>query len=317
MNENNDILKELENSLNFDNQSIKEENILQFEEIKNIEIDFSEFGNKKQIIYIYETILKKEKTKLSIFSWIIFFTKYLTTTAAIFLVLLVTTNYSAYINVAKSFIMKEQFETTKNWILNSVEATQIRARVKEDIIENNDESNQNTTINQFKKDLESKDISLNIDIAPFTNRVIVPKIWKNVPLLEVQNRNISWESELNDIFMKELENWIIRYPWSAKPGEIWNSFIFWHSSNFPWMKWDYNDVFANLDNVRYWDEVIVYYGQKKYTYKIREKKVIRPGDVSILERNKDKSEVTLMTCWPLWTTINRLIVVWELVENKD
>jgi len=70
MSENNDILKEIENSLNFNNEEelyIKE-NILEFEEIKNIEIDFSEFENKKQIKYTYETIVKKEKNKLSIFS---------------------------------------------------------------------------------------------------------------------------------------------------------------------------------------------------------------------------------------------------------
>jgi len=38
----------------------------------------------------------------------------------------------------------------------------------------------------------------------------------------------------------------------------------------------YNDVFALLDKVVFDDVVIVYYNQKKYTYKIREKKVITP-----------------------------------------
>jgi len=114
--------------------------------------------------------------------------------------------------------------------------------------------------------------------------------------------------------MKELEKGIIRYPGSAKPGENGSSFIFGHSSNFPWIKWDYNDVFSLLDKVVYNDEVIVYYWQEKYTYKIKEKKVITPWDVSVLERNKDKSEITLMTCWPIWTTLNRLIVTWELIE---
>lgn len=315
MNENRDILEEIESSLWLNSEV--EKNILEFEEIKNIEIDFSQYEKTKEIKYSYETIVKEEKKWNNIISWVIFFTKYLTTTAAIFLVLLVTTNYSAYINVAKSYIFKEQFETTKAWILSSVEASQIRTRVVENVLEENENTNNSSSISQYKKDLEERKIDINIEITPFDNRVIVPKIGKNIPLLEVQNRNISWESELNDIFMKELENWIIRYPGSAKPWEIGNSFIFWHSSNFPWMKWDYNDVFANLDNVRYWDEVIVYYWQKKYTYRIKEKRVIRPGDVSILERNKDKSEVTLMTCWPIWTTLNRLIVVWELVENED
>jgi LPXTG-site transpeptidase (sortase) family protein len=37
--------------------------------------------------------------------------------------------------------------------------------------------------------------------------------------------------------------------------------------------------------------------------------------VSVLERNKKKSEITLMTCWPIGTTLNRLIVTGELVEE--
>jgi LPXTG-site transpeptidase (sortase) family protein len=48
---------------------------------------------------------------------------------------------------------------------------------------------------------------------------------------------------------------------------------------------------------------------------VREKNVITPGDTSVLERNKDKAEITLMTCWPIGTTLNRLIVTAELVEE--
>jgi sortase A len=67
-------------------------------------------------------------------------------------------------------------------------------------------------------------------------------------------------------------------------------------------------VFSLLDNVGFDDEIIVYYNQKKYRYIVKEKKVIAPGDTSILERDKNKSEITLMTCWPIGTTLNRLIV---------
>jgi LPXTG-site transpeptidase (sortase) family protein len=54
-----------------------------------------------------------------------------------------------------------------------------------------------------------------------------------------------------------------------------------------------------LDNISYDDEVIMYYNQKKYVYKIKEKRVIKPGDVSVLKRNQNKDELTLMTCWPV------------------
>jgi LPXTG-site transpeptidase (sortase) family protein len=83
--------------------------------------------------------------------------------------------------------------------------------------------------------------------------------------------------------MKELENGVIRYPGSAKPGNDGNTFIFGHSSNFPWIKGDYNDVFALLDHVENGDEIIIYYNQKKFKYKINRKDVVTPGDVSVLE----------------------------------
>jgi sortase A len=120
---------------------------------------------------------------------------------------------------------------------------------------------------------------------------------------------VSGVDELNNIFMEELENGVIRYPGSALPGQDGNAFIFGHSSNFPWIKGEYNDVFALLDKVVFDDEIVVYYGQEKYTYKIRTKNVIRPGDVSVLKNNeKGGSKITLMTCWPIGTTLNRLVL---------
>jgi LPXTG-site transpeptidase (sortase) family protein len=82
------------------------------------------------------------------------------------------------------------------------------------------------------------------------------------------------------------------------------------------MQGDYNDVFALLDNVVFDDEVIVYYGQEKHTYKIKSKEVIRPGDVSVLRSHTDddRSQITLMTCWPIGTTLNRLVLIGELVK---
>jgi sortase (surface protein transpeptidase) len=45
--------------------------------------------------------------------------------------------------------------------------------------------------------------------------------------------------------------------------------------------------------------VIIYYEQKKYVFKIRERAIIKPGDVGILKRNNNKSEIAIMTCRPI------------------
>ncbi|MDD3145386.1 MAG: sortase [Candidatus Gracilibacteria bacterium] len=299
----------------YDNEDILGELESQINPVEKI--NFSIEKEESVVKYNYEIIvseIKKTKAKQnSILSGFIFLIKYITTTSVIFGVLLVTTNYSAYMNIAKSYIMKNDVEKTTSGLISSVEAAKITDIVSEKIQEDKEE--EKLSIKKYKKELDNENINLDIEIAPYTNRVVIPKIGKNIPLLDVENRNIDGQNELNDIFMKELEKGIIRYPGSSKPGEDGVSFIFGHSSNLPWMKGDYNDIFSTLDNVVYGDEVIVYYGQEKFTYKIREKKVIRPGDVSVLKRNENRSEISLMTCWPVGTTLNRLIVTGELVEN--
>lgn len=99
------------------------------------------------------------------------------------------------------------------------------------------------------------------------------------------------------------------------PGATGNAFIFGHSSNYPWIKGDYNDVFALLDNLEFGDKIIVYYNQQKFVYTIREKKIIRPGDLKALDRDDTKKELSLMTCWPIGTTLKRMLVFAELTAN--
>ena len=268
--------------------------------------------------------LYKKQSKL--LSSIIFFIKYISTSALIFWVLILWANYNAYIEIARSYLNPEILESNKNALIASVNNNQITSSkeiVNEDILPPKEEKNKkieetkNKTYHSINKliNKESKDFNTNIEIVPYENRIIIPKIAKNIPLIDVQNKTVSDVVELENIFQSELINWIVRYPWSARPWEKWNSFIFGHSSNFPWIKWDYNDVFALIDNLSFWDEIISYYWQKKYVYKVKEKKVIKPWDISVLKRDENKKEITLMTCWPIWTTLNRMIVVWELVEK--
>lgn len=269
---------------------------------------FKEFINKEE---------KEESAFLKkIRSFSFFWIKYLLTSSLIFVLLLLTTNYQAYINVFNSYIKKDEMQQMSNSIVNSVKASNITNSEKDGDIskEKKDSDVLNNSLKSFIN-LKDEKPTLDIDITPYDNRVIIPNIWKNIPLIDIKNRTVSGQNELNDIFMKELENGVIRYPWSVKPGEIWNTFIFWHSSNFPWIKWEYNDVFSLLDNVWINDEVVVYYNQKKFVYKINKKNIISPWNVSIFKGNKTKAQVMIMTCRPIWTTLNRLVLTWELVKE--
>lgn len=256
---------------------------------------------------------------------LVFIIKYIATSACIFGILLIWTNYSAYWNLAYSIIYAQEMQMTETSLIQSVAAASISDQSEQEHTETfkqldtqDEASTKKVESIHSMSQLTQKtaNIDLGIEITPYENRIIIPKIGKNIPLVDIKQHTVEWVNELNDIFMEELENGVIRYPGSAKPGQNWNSFIFGHSSNFPWLEGDYNDVFSLLDHVTYDDEVVIYYGQEKHTYKIKTKNVISPGDVSVLESDEsdDKSQLTLMTCWPIGTTLNRLVLTGELIS---
>jgi hypothetical protein len=52
----------------------------------------------------------------------------------------------------------------------------------------------------------NKEIPIDIEITPYENRVVIPKIGKNIPLIEVERKTVKNVKELEDVFMKELVN---------------------------------------------------------------------------------------------------------------
>lgn len=160
--------------------------------------------------------------------------------------------------------------------------------------------------------------TVTFQVTPFENRIIIPRLGKNIPLLDVHHEEQASFTKMHEIFMEELRGGVVRYPGTARPGEKGNAFIFGHSSNYPWVKSDYNDVFALLDTLVEGDEIIVYYHQKKFVYRVSDRAVVKPGDVSVLQaRDPEKKEISLMTCWPIGTTLERLIIFGELVESPQ
>ncbi len=266
-----------------------------------------------------ETKKPLPKKHSKVVTGIFFMVRYVTTSSIIFVILLVTSNYSAYFSLIHSYVFSDSMERNKESIISSVEAGSISLSDKEyeqKAQELDTKGRDQHSIKQLLAKSNQENVSLDIDITPYENRIVIPKIWKNIPLLDVKQQTVSGPSELEDIFMKDLEKWVIRYPGSAKPGDIGNTFIFGHSSNFPWAAWDYNDVFALLNELNPWDKIIVYYKQKKYIYEVGEKTVIKPGDISILKKENDNSGLSLMTCWPVGTTLDRLIVSASLVSQE-
>lgn len=157
---------------------------------------------------------------------------------------------------------------------------------------------------------------LTLDVMPPDNRLVIPKLGKNVPIVEVPDRNLikqDWKALEKEIQDGLLEG-VVHYPGTAAPGTKGNFFVTGHSSFYAWAHSKYKDVFALLPELEVGDRVTAYYDQRKYTYQIESKTVVSPSDTSPLKATPDQ-RITIMTCVPVGTDLNRLILVGKLVES--
>ena len=157
---------------------------------------------------------------------------------------------------------------------------------------------------------------LDFPIAPTDNRLIVPKLGKSVPMVEMSTENIEGENwaDLEEQIQDGLRKGVVHYPGTAVPGQTGNVFITGHSSYYPWDPGKFKDVFALLGQLEIGDEFMVYYDQRKYVYKINEKFEVYPDNVEVLQQPSDKKIATLMTCTPVGTTLRRLIIRAEQIS---
>lgn len=138
------------------------------------------------------------------------------------------------------------------------------------------------------------------EIIPSGSTLIVPKINANAPIVFASSPK---ESDIQE----NLKTGVVRYPNTANPGEEGNIFITGHSSNYWWVKGNYNYVFVLLDKMEAGDQAKIYHGGNKYIYQVVEKSIVEPTDVSSMKQTKEPT-LTLMTCYPPGTANKRLIV---------
>ncbi len=158
---------------------------------------------------------------------------------------------------------------------------------------------------------------LTMAIAPPDDRIIVPRISQNVPIIRVPTDMLlrrDWAG-LEKQVQEALRHGVVHFPGTAMPGEEGNIVVTGHSSYFPWDPGRFKDVFALLHQVNIGDRVVIYHEQKKYEYQIYDKKVVSPSQIEVLTQ-KGESRLTLITCTPVGTDLNRLVLLARQVSVK-
>jgi len=141
------------------------------------------------------------------------------------------------------------------------------------------------------------------------SEIIIPKI--NVQIPVVYDVYSTDEATV----LKALENGVVNYGDSARPGQNGNVDIVGHSSNNIFNKGKYKFAFVLLSRMETGDTFYLQKDGQRYTYRIYKKEVVKPGNTSVLAPQTDKPAVaTLITCDPPGTSVNRLIVVGEQID---
>ncbi len=142
------------------------------------------------------------------------------------------------------------------------------------------------------------------------SEIIIPKINVEVPV--VYNVASNQEKDVQ----KGLEDGVVHYITTPNPGENGNSVIVGHSSNNILNKGKYKFAFVLLNKLEKGDTFSLTKNGKRYTYKVYEKKIVKPTDMSVLANQDKPATVTLITCDPPGTSINRLIIVGEQISPE-
>jgi sortase A len=141
-----------------------------------------------------------------------------------------------------------------------------------------------------------------------TPQVIIPKI--NVQIPTDYSQTSTSEAAIQDA----LENGVVHYPTTKRPGEVGNAAFFGHSSNNIFNKGKYKFAFVLLSELVEGDTFYLTYNGKAYVYRVTSKRIVQPTDVGVLDDTPGKSTATLITCDPPGTSLHRLIVVGEQIS---
>lgn len=164
---------------------------------------------------------------------------------------------------------------------------------------NNNNSNNNSKVNggtAYKPDPKPE------------NLPEIPDNTINIPVINI-TAPISWGvKNTPENITDALSKGVAHVLYTSLPGETGNVFITGHSSNYPWAKGDYNNIFALLNKMVIGDMVQLKYEGQLFVYKVSETKVVNPDDVSVMYPTSEPV-LSLMTCTPVGTNLRRLIVI--------
>lgn len=157
----------------------------------------------------------------------------------------------------------------------------------------------------------SQVVESKVDLTPPNTdfAVVIPKIAAVAPVfanVDPYNKNA---------YLPVLRKGVAHAKGTAFPDELGNTYLFAHSTDAFYNVGRYNAIFYLLGKLEENDEVQVFYEGKEYKYEVKEVKVVSAESVQYLANTTTEKILTLQTCYPPGTTLKRLVVIAQQVEE--
>jgi len=141
------------------------------------------------------------------------------------------------------------------------------------------------------------------EISDQASAIILPRFDLTVPLVYSDTLE-------EEVIQEHLKSGAVVLPLGTTFGETGNVVITAHSSGTTAFG-PYRFAFAKLGELNEQDQFQIKTPTATYAYRVYSKEVVWPHQVDHLPKG-EKSTITLVTCWPPWTNLQRLLVHSEL-----
>lgn len=137
--------------------------------------------------------------------------------------------------------------------------------------------------------------------------------WIHIPSIGVRVPLKMSDSMTDDDVLAALDYGAALYPNGVSPGHLGNTFISAHSTGEPW-KGLYRFAFLKINDLGAGNLIHLDWQGTRYTYRVSGSELIVPHPDLRIASDRPMPTLTVMACWPLWSTDKRMLVSAELTN---
>lgn len=154
---------------------------------------------------------------------------------------------------------------------------------------------------------------IQIPLIPAYNAQETSQNWIHIPAIDVKVPLIQSASLADKDVIATLERGAALYPNGVAPGALGNAFISAHSTGEPW-KGAFRFAFLRMNELQTGDAIYVDWKGARYAYRITDNEIITPTPDFQVISDRPVPTLSLMACWPLWSTKQRMLLHAELTN---